>query len=779
MVNQALPKHSINIGYFLIILTILIFLMSATKVYAAPADSTLAQWTPWIGSARGLCMARPLYCGCGGYYEAPEAAEELENPSDTLFEGDEQFQGVADEYSYNFDGVAELLGNVIIRIDDLQVNAEQMVLDDAAETANFSGNVQLNLPGFRLSGPRAEVSTAEERATIHDAGLIFFDSGLKGSARSVELSGQSGLRILDGKLTSCTPGNESWMLVGNEIDLNVKEGWGTVRHMRIEVKDIPIIYVPYFTFALDNRRKSGFLVPKLNITEPDLSIPYYWNLAPNYDLTLTPRYIGDRGNMLESEFRYLTEDLNGTFELAALPNDERREAANLEPTRTHLDWTHYGDLGAGWDYDINVDYVSDPDYFVDFGNTLTTQSQTFLNRDVNLRYFSPTWSFLTRFQAYQVLDETLAPSEYPYRRSPEVQLSHFNRLTQGLPVYWDNRFSYTYFEQSRAPVPFAHRANWRSVLNAPIPFFWGMVEPKLEIDHRRYMLEDSPTGEDSYEFTIPSVSLDTRLSLRKNNIRGRYWQTLEPRMFVTYTPFEDQSAIPLFDTSELTLDYDQLFLSNTFIGGDRIADKQQVSLGLTTRFFEEETGRMVLRGDIGQGFLENQHTPIITRLIFSPQERLYWTNQINWQDDRDGLYSASSRVSYVRPRDEYRSTDAVSLEYRYREDEIELEGIDQYEISFAHTLNHKLKLLGKVRYDNRESRTFEHLAGFTYSGCCWEASVVYHRLIQTDEISSTNLSAEHGILFEFSLKSLGGIGGGLQPFLQQQIPGFIPRGGET
>lgn len=746
---------------------------SKTPTYNVQQDSTLAQWSPWEGTTHQLCLAKPLYCGCGGYYSEPEASTELPS-QDEVAPG---FYGVADEYSYSFDGIAELLGDVVIKIDDLEVNAEQMTLDNEDEAANFEGNVQLSLPGFRLSGPSAKVSTVEQRAEIQNAGLIFYESGLKGYAEEVALDGNSGLTITNGKLTSCTPGHESWMLVGQKFDLDIKKGWGTIRHMRIEVKDIPVLYIPYFTFPLDNQRQSGFLVPKFDIAEPDLSVPYYVNLAPNYDLTLTPRYIGNRGSMLETEFRYLDDIYSGDINLDTLPSDERREAADLESQRLRFEWQHKGYIAPGWDYDIQYSYVSDPDYFVDFGNSLNSQTTSFLDRSLNLRYISPNWSFLTRFQGYQVLDETLADENYPYRRSPEIQLSHFDRLTSSFPIFWDNRLSYSYFEQPRAQVPFAHRASWHSILNAPMPFFWGELEPKLELNHRRYSLDGDTLGSEQHAFTIPTASIDTRFALRKENLNERYWQTLEPRIFMTYTPFKDQSDIPLFDTSELTLDYDQLFLSNPFIGGDRITDRQQVSLGLTSRVFEKDTGRMVLRADIGQGFVESDHTPIITRLIFAPQERMYWTNQINWQDDRDGLYSASSRISYFRPREVFRATDALSLEYRYRQPNDALEGINQYEVSFAHTLNHKLKLLGKVRYDNLQDRTFEHLAGFTYTGCCWEASVVYHRLIESDEFSNTSLSAEHGVLFEFSLKSLGGLGGGLRNFLQEQIPGFKPRGG--
>ena len=779
MTHQVLLKQTIKIGYFSIIFCLAICLVPISSL-AQEMDPALATWMPWQGNMKGLCLAKPLYCGCQGYYDEPAASPELP----TSKPKDQNFYGIADQYSYTLDGIAELLGNVVIKIDDLQVNAEEMKLDDKTETAIFDGNVQLSLPGFRLNGPTAEVATEKQYAKVDQAGLIFYESGLRGFADSVELNGNTGLTIENGKLTSCTPGDESWMLVGDEIDLNLDKGWGTIRNMRIEVHDVPVFYLPYFAFPLDERRQSGFLVPKFDISKPDLSIPYYMNLAPNYDLTLTPRYIGDRGSMLETEFRYLQTDFTGKFELNTLPNDEQRQAAGLESHRALFEWQHFGELSPGWDYDIDVNYVSDPDYFVDFGTSLTNQTQSFLDRALNIRYISPNWSFLTRFQDYQVLDETLASEDYPYRRSPEVQLNHFDRLTAAAPLFWDNRFSYTYFEQPRAAVPYAHRLSWHSILRAPLNYFWGQLEPKMELHHRRYTFNDFDTTrleDDSYAFTIPTVSLDARLSMRKNTINNRYWQTLEPRLFLTHTPYEDQSQIPLFDTSELTLDYEQLFLSNPFIGGDRIADRQQVSVGLTSRLFEEDSGRLILRGDVGQGFTTEDRTPILTRLIFSPQERLFWTNQINWQDGPNSLYSASSRISYLRPRDEYRSTDAISLEYRYQRDDVnrsisDLEGINQYEIAFAHTLNYQLKLLGKVRYDNREDRTFEHIAGFTYTGCCWEASVVYHRLLENDEFSTASLGAEHSVLFEFSLKGLGGLGGGLKTFLQQQIPGFRPRG---
>ncbi|MEC8010823.1 MAG: LPS assembly protein LptD [Pseudomonadota bacterium] len=776
MTDQALSQHwyisylSRSVPFALAFMA----LFSGSKVYAQEVDTTLDQWKKWEGNTDKLCLAKPLYCGCGGYYEEPQPSSELQNMADEQPKSS-TFFGVADEYSYSLDGVAEMLGNVAIQIEELQVNAQKMALNNEEQSAAFTGDVQLSLPGFQLSGPSAVVSTVDEKATIDQAGLIFYQSGLRGYADQVEINGDTGLIIREGELTSCTPGNESWMLVGKEIDLNVDEGWGTIHHMRIEVSDIPVFYVPYFTFPLDDRRQSGFLVPQIDFAEPDIAIPYYINLAPNYDLTLTPRFIGNRGSMIESEFRYLSKSFNGQLNLDSLPSDERRKAANLDADRAKIEWNHNGELSDRWDYDIDFNYVSDPDYFTDFGNSLNSQTELFLDRTLNIRYISPKWSFFTRFQDYQVLDTELDTLDYPYRRVPEMQLNHFDRLTQNLPIFWDNKFSYTYFEQPRALIPSAHRMTWNSTLNAPFTFFWGQMEPKVELNHRIYSFGESGAPDETYKYTIPSVSLDTRFALRRNNIKDRYWQTLEPRIFMTHTPYKDQSEIPLFDTSELTLDYDQLFLSNPYIGGDRIADRQQVSFGLTSRLFEEDTGRMVLRGDIGQGFVKGDHTPIITRLVFSPQDRLYWTNQINWQDNNNGLYSASSRINYVRPRETYGSTDAISFEYRYRQDDDTLEGINQYEVSMAHTLNHKLKLLGKVRYDNREDRSFEHIVGFTYTDCCWQASLVYHRLLETDEISSNDLTAETGILFEITLKNLGGLGGGLKSFIQEQIPGFEPK----
>jgi len=752
-------------------------------------DSTLAQWNQWTGNAENLCLAKPLYCGCDGYFTEPETSAELQEYKKTLSstEKKEPFIGLADQYNYSFNGIAELAGNVVIEFDQLEVNAEEMKLDDEKSQANFTGAVQLKLPGFRLSGPKAQVSTKNQQASIDNAGMIFYQSGLRGTAEEIVLDGRKGLEIKNGNLTSCSPGNESWRVYGKNIDLDIKKGWGIVKHMQLKFGKVPVFYIPYFTFPLDDRRKSGLLVPRLDLAEPDISWPYYFNLAPNYDLTLTPRFIGGRGNMLQTEVRYLSEDYEGRIYGDILPSDDQREELGFDSERSHFLLEHSGNAFERWNYDIHIEHVSDSDYFIDFGDSLNSQSQTFLDKSFNVRYVHPRWSFFTRFQAYQVLDETLDEANYPYRRLPEMQLGHFGRLTEQLPIFWENKFNYVYFEQPRALVPTAHRLGWHSILSAPFDTTWGAIEPKLELNHRIYSLSGD-VDEDNLSYTLPTASLDSKMVFNRK-LGSHYLQTLEPRAFYTYTPYEDQSAVPLFDTSQLTLDYDQLFLSNPFIGGDRIADRQQVSFGLTSRIFDERNGRVVLQADLGQGFILNtpqtndlnenliddDRTPIISRLSFTPHERLAWTTQVNWQDNTQGLYSASSRVSYFRPRPDYLAQDALNFEYRYRQEELNLEEINQYEISAAHTLNHNFKLLGKVRYDNRQNRTFEHLIGVSYSNCCWQASVVYHRLIESDETSLNATGAEHSILFEFRLKSLGGLGGGLGGFLTEQIPGYEDR----
>jgi LPS-assembly protein len=444
--------------------------------------------------------------------------------------------------------------------------------------------------------------------------------------------------------STCSPVETTWRLKAKHVTLDREVGRGVARHATIYVKNIPVFYTPYFSFPLDKRRKSGILFPTYGSTSLggfSIQLPYYWNIAPNYDATIAPRWFSKRGVQINTEFRYLTSHSHGLIYINLLPNDKAftefqqsaptkykdaplpplyRDAslanlANASSNRGYLSWRNTTNFSPRWSSNIDYTRVTDDYYYRDFAPPRPLRINNQLLQQADIKYAGENWDFRGLLQAYQTLHPvTLSSVGKPYNMLPQVALSaNYPNQKFGLTYQLENE--YTHFTRGLNPgelatdtPPSGDRIHVQPGISLPIRSLPGFITPKLQLFMTGYRLKNQPanfgnqTFDDNINRVVPMFSLDTGLFFDREADFGNqsYQQTLEPRLFYLYVPYVNQTQIPIFDSAFSGFNYDLLFRSNRFNGFDRIGDAHQIAASLTTRFLDQETGAEKFRASIGQ-----------------------------------------------------------------------------------------------------------------------------------------------------------------------------------
>ena len=347
------------------------------------------------------------------------------------------------------------------------------------------------------------------------------------------ISREGRLQLVDVGYTTCPPDAEDWIIQAGEIDLDSDEGVGTARDVKLRFKGVPILWSPYLSFPLSDARKSGILTPEIGSTGRsgnELSVPWYWNIAPNYDATFTPRLLTDRGLQMGAEFRYLVDGTDGMAQVEYLPNDSK-----VNDNRSFVSFSNRSLFLDGWRNLIDFSEVSDNQYFEDLGGSLSASSITHLNRSALVDYYGDTWTLFAMFQDYQTIDSAIAPIDEPYRRLPQMRAAGaWPSLALGFDATVDTEL--VNFDRDVGTTGW--RLNVAPGLELPIERPGWFVKPGIRVDHTRYELQNRLPGEDeSPSRTVPMTSIDTGLNFeRKMNGGGTRLQTLEPRLLYVHVP---------------------------------------------------------------------------------------------------------------------------------------------------------------------------------------------------------------------------------------------------
>ncbi len=690
------------------------------------------------------------------------------------FGDDETFSFEAGQVEAQF-GVAPsavLTGGVLVRRGNRLAGADSAIYDPQTQTLRLDGEVRFEDPQTQIRSDFAEFSYSTGHIEFSGADFLIGPSNGRGSADLLALDQDGTLNLNVVNYTTCPPESNDWLLEAGNIELDTTESIGTARNVKLRFKGVPILYTPFLTFPLTDARKSGVLAPTIGSSSQrgnELSIPYYWNIAENYDATLTPRYLSERGLEIGTQFRYLTERNHGIVGFDYLADDSQTNTARYLATLDHQTLFNNGVRNV-----IDFQQVSDDQYFEDLGGSLSLSSTTHLNRSIVFDYFGENWAFYGRVQDYQILDPLIGPLQEPYRRLPQMLAGGAwpDRLL-GLRINFDSEL--VNFDRDDGVTGW--RLDVEPELELPLERPGWFFTPAVALKHTRYELSNTLPGEtDDPSRTLPIGSVDTGFVFERamRNSNSNRIQTLEPRVLYVHIPYRDQDDIPVFDTIVPDLNLVQLYRKNRYLGVDRVADTDQLSIGITSRILEVDSGRELMTATIGQALylsesgvtLPGQPVPPTDSSAYIAEVRFLLHDNLNFDVGQQwGPGDAGTSLSEARLQYRPQSNKVVNLSYRYRSQTLE-----QGDVSWSWPLTQRWNFVGRYNYSFRDKELLEQFFGLEYESCCWGLRVVSRRHLSTRDGTS---DSSFGL--QLVLKGMTSLGTAVDRLLDRGILGYSPN----
>jgi len=641
------------------------------------------------------------------------------------------------------DGTSEFSGGITIRYRGGTIRAERMSYANDNPLIEVLGNVSLEDRDVRIFAETANLDRSTDIASFIGAGLEIPEQSARATAERIDVERDGLISLNQIMFTTCPEDAVAWQLLGRDLVIDREAGFGRARGVRLRMGPVPILYAPAFSFPIDDRRKSGFLAPQIaerDRTGFDLTVPYYLNLAPNYDLLLEPRLMQDRGTQIRSTFRYMLPGSDGSLEFEKLTDDRI-----IDRARHFVHLEHESLFGQRWMLETYIDDVSDSAYFEDLGDNLGIISQTHLDRYVDLSLFGDRWSLLGRVHEYQTIDDQIAESDRPYQRRPQM-------LFQGR---WGDRV--VSFDSFAEAVDFDRTVGvtgWRfdSTQELSLNFARGgmYMTPAVGFRQTSYRIDRPEPGTPRNPSRgVPITSLDAGLRFERSAGESGAWiQTIEPRMLYVNIPYEDQASLPIFDTIVPDFNLVQLFSKYRFVGGDRIADTDQISVGMTTRLIKSASGRERVTATVGQTRYRDPRRTILpdeplldsSRSNYVAELGIYLSDNWNldigyqWNGETGQTVRSETRFEF-RPQ----SDRLFGFGYRMRKNLLE-----QGDISMIWPVGERWRLIGQYSYSLLEQKPLERFAGLEYEACCWRLRLTSRTYIirstgETDESISIQL----------------------------------------
>ncbi|PHS69173.1 MAG: organic solvent tolerance protein [Methylophaga sp.] len=689
----------------------------------------------------------------------------------------------ADNVQLVEDGTSIFTGNVEVNRGGQQLNAGRATYNQISGNITAQDNVRIRDSDVMFKAQQAEWSLSNDEGTLLDAEYRIREMHARGTASLIHRQGRIRTDLSNATYTTCPEGDNAWQLKAAKVKLDHEHAVGSARNVVVRVGNVPVFYTPYISFPLNDERKSGFLTPSVGNSDEtgfDVSTPYYWNISPDKDVTLTPRYMSERGLMLNGEFRYLYERGDGKINAAFLASDNlRKNGDDINPhhneDRQHFSWQHTSAFLSGWRTNVDYNYVSDDEYLEDFGSNLSLASTTHLNRKVDVTYNGDNWDFIGRLQGYQTLTEV----NKPYQRLPQLRLRG-SLPDQAMGLTYALTTEYVDFDHDDLVA--GHRIDFEPSMSLPLESSAGFITPRIALRHTRYDLNDNVTAaaDSSPTRTLPIASIDSGLFFERELTFGNngYIHTLEPRAFYLYIPHRDQTDIPVFDSSLRTFNFGQLFAYDRFSGSDRIGDANQLSVALTSRLIDQQTGRESLRVSLGkiQHFRDRRvalpgesiqtrsDSDMVAEVAASIAKEWTLRGEVQWDPHGD-----TSNMSAIQLRYRSDSGRLLNISHRYRRENVnEQTGLEQIDISARVPINDQWSVVGRWYRSIQDGQTLEGLAGVEYDNCCWAARVVARNYINDVTDNDRNFA----IFFQIELKGLGNFGQKTEDLLERSILGY-------
>lgn len=682
-------------------------------------------------------------------------------------------------------------GNVIIERNSQVLNAQWVDYNQQTETVTAGDSFVLYDNGSVVSGDKLEYKLSDSTGSGENLRLETEHEGRRLQAVSAQgqLQGKNRYHLQDTKFNTCQRGDASWYIQADSIEADYEQGVGVAKNAKLVFGGVPVLYTPWADFPLNGNRKSGLLVPTVGLGSDglELDLPYYLNLAPNYDATITPGVIGSRGARIGGQFRYLQPKYAGQVEGTWMPDDRKSEHNNRYQFRLNHNQQFTSKLSGGIDYNR----VSDNDYYRDFYGQDDIAANVNLNRQVWLNYNDTLWGGALNghftVQKYQTLANIYGYKDEPYAILPRLQ-GTWNKNIGNAQVDLFGQF--TRFDHD------SKQSGNRAVLYPSVRWNlhneWGFISPKLGVHYTFYDLDDFENNPGrSVSRTLPIFNIDAGMTFeRQTRLFGHdFVQTLEPRLFYNYIPTKSQNDLPNFDSSENSFSYEQLFRENLYSGNDRINSANSLTAALQTRYLDDKTGAERLRAGIGQKYYFTTDNVLLDGSVSR-----YQRNRSDWiafgQGQISESVSAHAIVHYNQNLRRWENLDtgllynpepgkALSVRYKYgRNEPIYLQDdgnyyydkLKQIDIGAQWPITRQLSAVARFNYDLDVKKPLEQLVGLEYrSGCgCWSASVVGQRYV-----NSLN-SYKNGVFFNLQLKDLSNIGNNPSEKLRLVVPGYSP-----
>lgn len=711
-----------------------------------------------------------------------------------------------------------LEGGAELRRHGTVIRADRLEFDQKSSDARALGNVLINRSGNRFEGPELQINVDTSRGTFVQPAFSLLNNGGQGDASRIDFLDEDHMAAYDARYSTCprTPGQKwmpDWLVRATRIDIDNTEETGMATGGVLEFKGVPILGAPYLSFPLTDKRKSGVLPPTINIDNIsglELTLPYYLNLAPNVDVTLYPTFMSKRGVDLGGDLRYLEPRYSGQVRAAFMPSDRLRDSNRwgYSVQHNHRLQEQTGVRLLGLDDPVglrlNLNRVSDDDYWRDFPRSNTSLTSRLLASEVVLNWGKGPWAVEAGVHQWQTLQDVNAPITPPYDRLPSLAVRYVRNDAHigGLGGWdWSVRTEMTRFQADPVAAMLNRQNGTRALGVAEVSRNWqapgGYVKPRLQLHAAHYQLDDPlSTGSRSASRVLPTLSVDSGLVFERNtSFYGRsLTQTLEPRAFFTWTPYRDQSLLPNYDSAANDFNFTSIYTENAFGGNDRVSDTRALTVGASSRLLDPQTGAELVRLGIAQRVLLSDQTVVLPNATGLPggdpqRERLsdvlvggriQWDPR--WAFDANVQFNPKDRES-VRTtlRGRYTPSNYRVLSAAYR---LQRGSSEQFDIGWQWPLNDLWRTpvrngipgqalgagqwysVGRINYSVPDRKIVDLVAGFEYDAGCWLGRVVVERL------QRSSASANQRILFQLEFSGFSRIGSNPLKTLKENVPRY-------
>ena len=726
------------------------------------------------------------------------SAEDLvsEKQSSEIFQESVEIEG--DSLETLLDRKMKAKGNAILKKGNKTIKAEVIEYDQISEKLITQGNTSIDLEKISLSGTKLNYRLSDQTGKMEDVTFniksdkkeeTIVQKGIqvtkryydfRGDAKAIFFEGENKTKLESSRLTTCEVDSNDWYIKSKNMEIDTKKDQVKASHASLDFKGVPIFYMPSTSFSLNKNRQSGFLSSTFGTTSKsgfEFRVPYYFNISPNMDATLTARYLGKRGPLADGEFRYLTENYSGINQLQYMNHDQ----SSGQDNRYFLKLNHQHQFGRGWSGSYDLQKVSDNTYFSDLATMIQVTSVVNLPQRVNLNYSGDIWKLNLLTEKYQTLTNA---SNSPYQRLPQVNLSgkkDYDNFILDLKSQWtlferDDKFASTFTDAQKIT---GSRFTMTPAITIPLTSEYGYIKPKVSANIRSYNLNNS--SDNNKDIVTPIFSLDSGVYLDRNInfLNQNYTNTLEPRLFYVYIPYKDQSVLPNFDSGLADLNMQTLFYENQYNGQDRINDANQLTASLTSKFLDKN-GKERLSAIIAQRYYFEDRRIFGNDLTEAKKANsdifmgasAKLPNSLNLDamfqfDPTSNSLLRSTLGSRYNPE----PGKMLNVSYRLIDNIIDNnQDLEVFNAAGQWPLGNRFYSIGRYNYDLKSSQTIEVLAGLEYDGGCWVARSIFDRISLP-----TSPNPNYAFFIQLELNGIGSLGSDankLNNFLYRNVPGL-------